>query len=211
MLCPLGERPFVCESCGRSFRESGTLARHVKSRVPCTGKADGGNARCFSAEESSKKKFAHLLTISKTAPKALQILLPEDNEFSLKPLSLHGNKSTEIILECNGTLIFVHFAIDILWKCLVLDNSLDTLKKDASHSLIQLLESAAKEADSGSFEFQETSNVHLTAGAEALLPPFKIKDEVARQMMESSLLCLVCKQNFKSANELSQHLQVGHL
>jgi len=91
------------------------------------------------------------------------------------------------------------------------DNSLDTLKKDASHSLIQLLESAAKEADTGSFEFQEISNIHLTAGAEALLSPFKIKDEIARQMMESRLLCLVCKQNFKSANELSQHLQVDTL
>lgn len=92
------------------------------------------------------------------------------------------------------------------------DNSLETLKKDASHSLIQLLESAAKEADRGTeggFEYQDTNDVHLTAGAETLLSTFKIKDEIARQMMESSLLCLVCKQNFKSANELSQHLQVS--
>lgn len=93
--------------------------------------------------------------------------------------------------------------------CLV-DNSLDTLKKDASHSLIQLLESAAKDAEEGA-DFQETDNFHLTVGAEVLLPPFKIKDEIARQMMESNLFCLVCKQNFKNVNELSQHLQVGHL
>lgn len=92
------------------------------------------------------------------------------------------------------------------------DNSLDTLKKDASHSLIQLLESAAREADrgtEGSFEYQDTNDVHLTAGAETLFSAIKIKDEIARQMMESNLLCLVCKQNFKSANELSQHLQVS--
>jgi len=57
---------------------------------------------CYSAEESSKKKFAHHLTLSKTAPKALQIVLPEDKEYALKPVSLHGNKSPEIILECNG-------------------------------------------------------------------------------------------------------------
>jgi hypothetical protein len=109
-LCPLGERPFVCESCGRSFRESGTLARHVKSRVPCTRKSDD-KPHCSSAEESSKNKFANLLTISKTAPKALQIVLPEDNEYALKPVSLHGTKTPEIILECNGKPLNINFAI----------------------------------------------------------------------------------------------------
>jgi hypothetical protein len=147
--------------------------------------------------------------LSKTAPRSMQILPPEDNDFSLKPLALHVNKSTEIVLECNG-ILFAYFANDnITYLSCHLDNSLDTLKKDASHSLIQLLESAAKEAIEGT-EFQETNNVHLTSGAEALLSPYKIKDVIARQMMESTLLCLVCKQNFKSANELSQHLQVGN-
>ncbi|XP_076458436.1 uncharacterized protein LOC143292132 [Babylonia areolata] len=35
-----GERPYGCESCGRSFAESGALTRHMRSRKPCTSKSD---------------------------------------------------------------------------------------------------------------------------------------------------------------------------
>ncbi|KAL8564093.1 hypothetical protein ACOMHN_034570 [Nucella lapillus] len=35
-----GERPYACESCGRSFAESGALTRHMRSRKPCTMKSD---------------------------------------------------------------------------------------------------------------------------------------------------------------------------
>lgn len=105
-LFPLGERPFVCESCGRSFRESGTLARHIKSRVPCTRKADRkpNNNYCFGSADYARKKIVRQL--GKTAPQALKILLPVDKELSLKPLVLQGSKSTDVLLECNGTALF---------------------------------------------------------------------------------------------------------
>ena len=35
-----GERPFKCDSCGRSFRESGALYRHRQSKISCVNKSD---------------------------------------------------------------------------------------------------------------------------------------------------------------------------
>lgn len=35
-----GERPFKCNLCGRNFRESGALTRHLKSRFLCVTKTD---------------------------------------------------------------------------------------------------------------------------------------------------------------------------
>lgn len=32
------ERPYKCAKCGKSFRESGALTRHLKSLTPCTEK-----------------------------------------------------------------------------------------------------------------------------------------------------------------------------
>lgn len=32
------ERPYKCKKCGKSFRESGALTRHLKSLTPCTEK-----------------------------------------------------------------------------------------------------------------------------------------------------------------------------
>lgn len=32
------ERPYRCAKCGKSFRESGALTRHLKSLTPCTEK-----------------------------------------------------------------------------------------------------------------------------------------------------------------------------
>jgi hypothetical protein len=40
LLFVLDERPFHCQHCGRSFRESGALTRHLKSRVSCLTKSD---------------------------------------------------------------------------------------------------------------------------------------------------------------------------
>lgn len=40
LLSVLDERPFRCQHCGRSFRESGALTRHLKSRVSCRTKID---------------------------------------------------------------------------------------------------------------------------------------------------------------------------
>jgi uncharacterized C2H2 Zn-finger protein len=34
------ERPFKCDLCGRNFRESGALTRHLKSRYVCVNKSD---------------------------------------------------------------------------------------------------------------------------------------------------------------------------
>lgn len=37
--CPFtDERPYKCAKCGKSFRESGALTRHLKSLTPCTEK-----------------------------------------------------------------------------------------------------------------------------------------------------------------------------
>jgi hypothetical protein len=40
LLSLLDERPFHCQHCRRSFRESGALTRHLKSRVSCLTKSD---------------------------------------------------------------------------------------------------------------------------------------------------------------------------
>jgi len=40
LLFVLDERPFNCQHCGRSFRESGALTRHLRSRVSCLTKTD---------------------------------------------------------------------------------------------------------------------------------------------------------------------------
>lgn len=40
LLSLLDERPFHCQHCRRSFRESGALTHHLKSRVPCLTKSD---------------------------------------------------------------------------------------------------------------------------------------------------------------------------
>lgn len=37
ILCT-DERPYKCAKCGKSFRESGALTRHLKSLTPCTEK-----------------------------------------------------------------------------------------------------------------------------------------------------------------------------
>lgn len=37
-LVSLDERPYKCKKCGKSFRESGALTRHLKSLTPCTEK-----------------------------------------------------------------------------------------------------------------------------------------------------------------------------
>lgn len=37
-LPPADERPYKCAKCGKSFRESGALTRHLKSLTPCTEK-----------------------------------------------------------------------------------------------------------------------------------------------------------------------------
>lgn len=37
ILC-IDERPYKCAKCGKSFRESGALTRHLKSLTPCTEK-----------------------------------------------------------------------------------------------------------------------------------------------------------------------------
>lgn len=37
-LTCLDERPYKCKKCGKSFRESGALTRHLKSLTPCTEK-----------------------------------------------------------------------------------------------------------------------------------------------------------------------------
>lgn len=35
-----GERPFACQQCGRCFRESGSLARHLQAQGSCVTKVD---------------------------------------------------------------------------------------------------------------------------------------------------------------------------
>uniref|UniRef100_A0A8D2MT94 C2H2-type domain-containing protein n=1 Tax=Zonotrichia albicollis TaxID=44394 RepID=A0A8D2MT94_ZONAL len=38
MITHSNERPYKCKKCGKSFRESGALTRHLKSLTPCTEK-----------------------------------------------------------------------------------------------------------------------------------------------------------------------------
>ncbi|XP_050694016.1 transcription factor E4F1-like isoform X2 [Eriocheir sinensis] len=35
-----GERPFACQQCGRQFRESGSLTRHMQAQISCVRKSD---------------------------------------------------------------------------------------------------------------------------------------------------------------------------
>jgi len=93
---------------------------------------------------------------------------------------------------------------------LIAEDNLDLLKKDASQSLIQLLESAAKEAEKSSNYEVEKSGLEMNeiAASIDIQVPNKIKDEVAKQMVTANLVCLVCNLKYKNANELSQHLQV---
>lgn len=37
-ILSIDERPYKCAKCGKSFRESGALTRHLKSLTPCTEK-----------------------------------------------------------------------------------------------------------------------------------------------------------------------------
>jgi len=78
----------VCDSCGRSFRESGTLARHIKSRIPCTRKSEGDLPRYGTPEVSKKKKK---WKSSNVEQKTLQILITKDQVFP--PRSLLGEEN----------------------------------------------------------------------------------------------------------------------
>jgi hypothetical protein len=86
------------------------------------------------------------------------------------------------------------------------DDSMDSLKKDASQSLIQLLETAAKDAEKRSNPVYDKPN-DFTIDIDNF-EPNKIREEVAEQMFTSSLACFVCKRECVTENELSQHLQV---
>lgn len=83
----LGERPYNCDDCGRSFRESGTLSRHMKARVPCIKKGDSDLPRygkCVSLplkyrqdnsetsvdEDSSEQQYGNT-----SPPETLQIVI----------------------------------------------------------------------------------------------------------------------------------------
>ncbi|XP_059472995.1 transcription factor E4F1-like [Neocloeon triangulifer] len=175
-----GERPFVCESCGRSFRESGTLARHVKSRVPCTRKSDNALPR-YGKPSLSRARSPQIVQA-----KPVEIVVPKDCDAPSKE-----------ILEC----------MEEGAKITLSEDTLDSLKKDASQSLIQLLESSYPKAMSAeNYALQHPIIEHQVEEVD-LQVLSKVKETVEEQISTHNFYCLVCSTKSQNANELSQHLQ----
>ncbi|CAB3368601.1 Hypothetical predicted protein [Cloeon dipterum] len=168
-----GEKPFVCESCGMSFRESGTLARHIKSVVPCTFKPVD--------------------------------LLPQYQRtaFDSKPKPPNQSQSEEtvkiiITKECQSPERNICDDREPL-----ADDNIDSLKKDASQSLMKLLESSfTKEPDPRNYEEPPSKE-----RVDFIQSEQEVCEEVAEQIKSENFSCLSCHVKVSSIKELSKHLQ----
>jgi hypothetical protein len=88
----------VCDNCGRSFRESGTLARHLKSRIPCTRKMSGQIPRYgFSGMSKNPVNVEH---------KTLQILITKAQDFPAKQTTVEENR-TDIPILANRKVFYI--------------------------------------------------------------------------------------------------------
>ncbi|KAF4522711.1 hypothetical protein B566_EDAN012728, partial [Ephemera danica] len=185
-----GERPFTCEQCGRTFRESGTLSRHLKARIPCVKKEDaelpryGRNMSLVSSDPRNKN-----VGDCTASAETLQIIITQI------PESAHviANNQQPEINKISST-----------------GPAVDT-NSTPQHQFSQLLEVASRMQPDSDQNPPEEEEDYVVVDPPYTLKPEMFRKALMQQFLEQNFHCIVCCNQYQQCSHLIHHIQQTHL